>query len=494
MINRLTLLLTVFFSYYSTDSFAGFDYNENCRQAMVAVLDLRTQTARELLQKEHGSSPENGYVVYLEHYCDAVELIVTEDIGIYARIMENYDSRMVQIEELDDGSPVSSWLQAEMLFQTGLAQVKYGTRISGVYKMLSAYNRIREIRRNEPKFWQTLKLTGAFNIILSNIPPYMRWAADIFGFSGNQELGLYELKEYVRNASDIPGLAEEGIIMANLGFLLAGKEEDAFRFISSQDPLLLETALVKYIHSNSATFVYRNDIALKLLAAIDPAELQVPFYAIPYATGRCKLNHLELDAIIHLENFINNYKVEDYKKAACNRLSFAYFLKGDIDKYQEYRQKVFSIGQSLRDRDQEAILESSDPLMPHPGLLKARLLCDGGYFNEALAIMNSIDNESLAEKAYQVEFSYRLGRIFQLSGEKDKAIEALTKAFNDGKYEPLTFATRSALQLGRIYEEGKDKDQALKWYQNCLDTFDPSHTTAGVESSAQKAMRKLKGE
>ncbi len=33
---------------------------------------------------------------------------------------------------MDDGSPYNSWLQAEILFQTGLAQVKFGTRINGV--------------------------------------------------------------------------------------------------------------------------------------------------------------------------------------------------------------------------------------------------------------------------------------------------------------------------------------------------------------------------
>ena len=44
----------------------------------------------------------------------------------------------------------NSWLQAEMLFQTGLAQVKFGTRINGVYKMLSSYKRIKEHRKKYP--------------------------------------------------------------------------------------------------------------------------------------------------------------------------------------------------------------------------------------------------------------------------------------------------------------------------------------------------------
>jgi len=474
-------------------SFSNFDFNRNCQQAMQAILDLRLDDARLLIAEEKKLHPENGFTLYLEHYSDCIELIVTEDIQVYNRLIDSYSKRMSLLDKVDDGTPYSSWLQAEILFQTGLAQVKFGTRINGVTKMLSSFERIKSHRRKYPDFWQNRKLTGVFNIVLDNIPPFLRWAADLFGYTGDSLLGLYQLENYADQARNLPGLAEEGLIMVNLGYLLARDEEKAFETFKDIDPSLLEPVLVKYLYSNSATFVYRNDIALNILSGIDKSELQVGFYALPYATGRCKLNHLEPDAKVYLEDFIENYEVLDYKKAACNRLSYSYFLEGNMEKYEEYKAKVFSIGQTLRDRDQEAVLESSDPLLPHADLLRARFLCDGGYFDKALEMVNAIRPESMNEKAYRLEYHYRKGRILQLSGNVDQAIPELTRAYEEGKTEPATFATRAALYLGKIFEDRKEYALAVQWYERCLQTFSQEHTTQGVEESASKSLRRLKG-
>jgi len=471
---------------------ASFVFNSNCQQAMQAILDLKTSTAREILQKEKAANPENGYVIYLEHYCESIELIATEDVKIYEKLINKYEARMEQMNRMDDGSPQNKWLQAEILFQTGLAQVKFGTRINGVYKMLSSYKRIKAHRQEYPEFWQNQKLTGIFNIILNNIPPFLRWAADIFGFSGDSVLGIYQLHEYGKKARDICGLAEESVIMIDLGYLLTRQEDEAFKFMAGLDENVLNIALVKYLYSNSASFVYRNDLTIKLLSEIHKDELQVNFYALPYGMGRAKLNHLEKDARFYLEAFLNDYTVLDYKKAACNRISYCYLIEGNLQKYEEFRAKVLTVGQELRDRDREALLESSSSLIPHTGLLKARLLCDGGYFYQADSIMQSINPELLDQTAYQLEYYYRKGRIFQLTGKANPAIDEFSTAFFQGRSLPFTFATRSALQLGIIYEEMKNYSLALQWYNRCLESYSSFHTAEGVEQTAEKGRDRMK--
>jgi tetratricopeptide (TPR) repeat protein len=459
---------------------------------MQEALDLRIKDARLLIAEEKINHPHNGFAIYLEHYSKCIELIATEDIRVYEDIRDHYESRMEQMDDMDDGTPYNSWLQAEMLFQTGLAQVKFGTRINGVYKMLSSYERIKDHRKKYPQFWQNQKLTGIYNIILENIPPFLRWAADIFGFTGDAVLGLYQMEDYAIKAKGTPGLAEESVLMGNLGFLLARQEKEAFEFMASQDPELLKVTLAKYLYSNAASFVYRNDLTLKMLADIHQKDLQVNFYALPYATGRCKLNHLELDAKDYLHKFLDDYSVQDYKKAACNRLSLCYLLEGNMQKYEEYRAKVLTVGQALRDRDNEAILESSEALVPHIGLLKARLLCDGGYFEDAMGIMKSINTVQFTEVAYRLEYHYRMGRILQLSGQPEKAIRELVKSYNDGKSSPYTFATRSALYLGKIYEDRSEFDSATQWYEKCIEVYSSVHTTEGVRDEAEKAIKRLK--
>lgn len=487
------VLILHFVIFVSLNSFSGFDFNSNCQQAMRAALDLRLKDARSLIAGEKKQNPGNGYTIYLEHYCESVELIATEDIAVYEHLIDSYSDRMDELERLDDGTPVSKWLQAEILFQTGLAQLKFGTRINGATKILSSYERIKEHRRKYPQFYQNQKLTGIFNILLDNVPSFLKWAADLFGYSGDSTLGLFQLTDYAEKTKTIPGLAEDAMIMVNLGYLMARQEKEAFIYLDGQPTEMLSLTLPRYLYANAASFVYRNDKALKTLSEIDKSRLQVSFYALPYSLGRAKLNHLEKDANVFLEDFLSNYPVLDYKKATCNRLSFYYLIEGNLAKYEEYKEKVFTVGQDLRDRDREAMNESSDPVMPHAGLLKARLLCDGGYFAEALSILQPIDLTSLKEKSYLLEYYYRKGRIFQLDGHPDQAIQELTRSYEQGKTDPFTFATRSALYLGKIYEDRKDYANANQWYQKCLDIYSSVHTTEGVKVDAEKGLKRIKG-
>jgi len=96
----------------------------------------------------------------------------------------------------------------------------------------------------------------------------MRWATDIFGFTGNSELGIYQLSQYYERARGIPGLAEEAVLFTSLGYKLSWKDKEGFDFLAGQDEHLLSNTLVKYLYAMAATYTYRNDLALKLLAEI----------------------------------------------------------------------------------------------------------------------------------------------------------------------------------------------------------------------------------
>jgi len=255
----------------------------------------------------------------------------------------------------------------------------------------------------------------------------------------------------------------------------------------------LKNTLVKYLFASAATYNYRNDMAIKILSEIHQQEQQVNFYSLNYLTGRCKLNHVEKDADIYLKKYLETYPGLDYKKDACNRLSYHYLIQGDRRKYKEYRDMVSVVGQTLRDRDQEAMLEINSGIDPHPGLLTARLLCDGGYFDEALLIIKGIDPENLDHTAYRLEYYYRLGRIKQLTHHSAEAVAALTKSYDEGRSEPYTFATRAALQLARISEENNDYAMANEWYTRSISCWSSSHSTESLKDIAVKGAKRAKG-
>jgi len=422
----------------------------------------------------------------------APPLIITEDEGLYEELIDRHDERMDLLEEFDDGSSYSQWLQAEMLFYTGLAQIRFGSRFNGATKMISSYLKIKDHKDKYPQFWQNQKLTGIYNIIFDFIPPFMRWATSMFGLSGNAVLGLHQLESYVEISRSTPGLAEEAVLVTSLGYKLTWQEQKGLSFLENLPEELHQNTLVAYLYASTARFAYHNDLALELLEKLRRKDLQVDFYSLDYLSGRCKLNHLEMDANLYLQRYLDQYPGLDYKKDVCNRLSLYYLIQGDTARYKEYHARVASTGQALRDPDQDAALEGRTELMPDIDLLRARLLCDGGYFKEAMDALTKTDPRFLAEQAYRLEYYYRKGRILQLDGKTDQAIPELTRSYDEGSEAPYTFATRSALQLGKIYEEKNDRKNAALWYERCIKAYSSEHTTEGVKDMAEKGLKRVK--
>jgi tetratricopeptide (TPR) repeat protein len=68
----------------------------------------------------------------------------------------------------------------------------------------------------------------------------------------------------------------------------------------------------------------------------------------------------------------------------------------------------------------------------------------------------------------KAEFVYRLARIHDLMGSKEQAVKFYKTAIEVGKNLKGYFASRSALQIGLIYEERKDFSNAIVYYTTCL--------------------------
>jgi tetratricopeptide (TPR) repeat protein len=397
------------------------------------------------------------------------------------------------MEKLDRGTPDFEWLKAEMLFHAWLAQVWFGSRVSGAAKIFGSYRRIREHRQLHPEFWQNLKLAGMFNVMFDFIPTWMRRAADMFGLSGNSVLGMYQIETYCDSAAGCPGLAEEGILIAGLGYKMNQQELKGMDFLQRQPAGVMENTLIRYLYASAATYTYQNDLALEILGGIRENDLQMRFYSLDYITGRCMLNKLEPGANVPLERYLADYPGQDYRKDICFRLSCYYLIRGNLERYRHYHELIATTGETMRDRDQEALLEYRSGVVPHTDLLRARLLCDGGYYDRALAELSAIDPPELTETAHRLEFHYRKGRIYQQSGRNAEAIAELTRAYGNGKSLPYTFATRAALNLGRIYEESGDYRLAFDWYEHASRAWSEEHSAESVKDAAERGMERVKG-
>ncbi len=326
----ILFLLSVSPAFSQDKASSVYNFNDRCAEAYRDIFNLKTNTARKLLQKERRLHPENVMPFYLLQYCSMVELIVTEDESKYDSFKINYNEYRDTMDRADRSSPWYGLLAAGMKFQLGLAYMKFGSKLSGGTKIYSAYGIIRDNNKKFPGFRMNTELLGVFNILFSQIPPSVKWVARLIGLKGDRDTGLEQVRNYYEYVKDMPGFGEEALLFLNFSYKYTWDEEKGLKLFTQAPDELMKSLLVKYFYASACSFTYRNDKAIELMDSIRESKTEIPFYGLDYLYGRCKLNRLDKDANIYLTEFLVDYPGNDYKKDICNRLSYYYLLNDDV--------------------------------------------------------------------------------------------------------------------------------------------------------------------
>ena len=125
--------------------------------------------------------------------------------------------------------------------------------------------------------------------------------------------------------------------------------------------------------------------------------------------------------------------------------------------------------------DQKANRDAERQFVAHPVLLEARLLYDGGYYDQALDRIQSIKfPDDFSNTDNNVEYWYRKARILQALNKDIISIQlCFQKSYNYGKDSKASyFAPMSALQLALLYEKTGDIEKSILYFKECLDIKD----------------------
>ena len=212
-----------------------------------------------------------------------------------------------------------------------------------------------------------------------------------------------------------------------------------------------------------------------------------------FELAQIKLSHLELaEAIVHLQQFISNFKGKFYLKDVYLKLAWCYYLQGNMNAAEINRKNVIKKGAADSDADKKALKEAKTGIWPNTLLLKTRLLNDGGYNKEALALMAGKSSNDFGNPAEQLEFAYRYARILDDIGSKDAAVKAYDVAIALGKNRTEHYAARAALQTGMIYEEKGQKQKAIEYYELCIAMDDHDYKNS-IDQRAKAGIERCKG-
>lgn len=471
---------------------AHFDFNANCIKAYQAILQLKLNEAKQIINKEKKQNPDNGIPILLDNYVDYFTILTTESKTDYERLKGNRSIRLNILEEQSENSPYYLFAQAEINIQWALLKGKFQDYFSAALDINRADGLLKKNVEKYPNFLPNKKGIALINIVLGAVPANLKGILKTVGLYGNIQSGVKDLEQLINvlPKTNYAFYRDEVIFFYAFAETEAVKNKSNYPKIINYLALLHNASLLKnYLQGYVSVKNFRNDDALNYLLNRPQGNQYNNFEAIDYMIGNAKLNKLDTDANPYLLKYIKEYRGLNYIKDAYLKLAYCYLLKGEIANYHLYIKLVQNKGNVLIEKDKQALREAIDAA-PNIDLLKARLLFDGGYFNKALQKLKDKNADSFSIVRDKIEYYYRLGRIYDESDKDNEALVYYQKAINIGKTTTYYYAANAALFIGLIYENKNDKTKAKLFYNQAIAMKHHEYQNS-IESKAKEGLKRV---
>lgn len=472
-----------------------FDFSDSCRKAYQEIIRLRLTSGQKILDGEKKNHPDNLIPYFLENYIDFFVLYFNEDPLEYQARKENLDKRIRRMNQGPPSSPYFLFTKAVIHFQWAAVKIKFGENWDAGWEFRRSFLQISENKKIFPSFQPSAMLLGAMEVAAGTIPPGYKWLSGLLGIRGSIREGIQTLQQFISNADPSALLFREEAIFyyLYLQFYIGNKQKEVFEFVRENKLDTKNNYLFAFLTANLAVNAQQSGLAENIISlkARDTSYLIMP--AWDFEMGSAKLNHLDPGAGDYLDRFNRDFKGKFYVKDVLQKLSWFYFLRGDEARAMQYRQLIFKKGNTDTEADKQALKEARSGKWPDKILLKARLLDDGGYFNESLSQLYGKSSSDFADPDDQVEFAYRLGRIYDDLDRDDEALAAYLTTIKKGAALKTYYAARAALQTGYIYEKRGNCLLAIAYYEKCIGMKDHDYKNS-LDQKAKSGISRCKNE
>jgi hypothetical protein len=488
-------LFLLFFFPFPGHGEKHFDFNNNCQQAYRAIVQLRLDPAARILEAEKKRDPDNLIPVFLENYIDFFILFFNEDPVEYEHRKDGLDKRIELMSEGPESSPFNLFTRSIIHFQWAAVKIKFGHNWDAGWAFRRSFLESRECEKKFPGFGPAVMLSGTMQVAAGTIPDGYKWLSSLLGIRGNVTTGMQQLERFLAGGDPWALLYRDEAVFyyLYLQFYIQNKRSEVFAFIRQNKLDIKNNHLYTYLAANLCINDHQSGLAAHILKQRSnaPDYLDMPVWDLEM--GYASLNHLEPDAHIYLERFLQRFQGRFYVKDANQKLSWYYYLKEDMQKADSFRVLTIRKGSAESDADKQALKEARSGRWPNKILLRSRLLSDGGYFGEALKSLQGMSTSDFALPEEKCELAYRLGRIYDGLDRGDEAIAAYLTTIKTGESLKEYYAARAALQTGYIYEQRGDRAKAIAFFEKCLSLKDHDYKNS-LDQRAKAGIARCKGE
>ncbi len=494
-LQKITLLFSFFLLSVGLYASGHFAFTAEARRAYDLATSLRLDEARQQIALLQQNDPHNLTAYHLENYIDFFTIFINEDKEEFQRLEKNKAARIQKLKSGDSASPYYLFAQAEVKLQWALARLKFEEYFTALLEIKSAYKLLEKNQRRFPDFVANQKSLAIMHAMIGTVPDQYRWGVKLLsGMEGTIDQGRRELEEvidYARRNDDFIFGQEAVVLYAFLMLHLNNDSAAAWEVIRSGQLDPTNNPLACFALANLAMRTGRNAEAIRLLENRPKGSEYHPFHYLDYTLGLAKLRRLDPDADVYLLRYVRNFKGQNYIKEAYQKLAWHQLLQNNVDGYKKHMTNCQQYGHAMVEGDKNALREAKSRRIPHPDLLKARLLFDGGYYQKGYELLQQKKATHFDTLKDQLEWYYRLGRLTHRLHRYPEAIRYYQTTINEGKDQPWFYACNAALQTARIHELQQEYQLARTHYKQCL-SIHPDQYRNGLHQQAKAGLNRLK--
>jgi hypothetical protein len=482
--------------FISIPAYSKFNFTPQIENAYGDFLKLKLSKGQKLIQQAINEEPDNGVAIYIANYGDIIQLMISEDPSLYAKLQKNEEVRISEIKALEASSPYYLFAQAEIKLQWAFVKLKFGDEGSAALNLKQAYQLLEKNKKKFPDFIPNKKSSGLLNVLIGSVPDKYIWIVNLVGMSGNVSAGINMLDQVI-NSNSVFKLeaAIYKTMVENYILVKDNKDRASIKNLWVANP---DNLLLNFLYSSILLKSGKDEEGLKVLSSRPASEayIYIPFTEV--MLGDIYIHKGDyVKARNYYMTFLNNYKGENFIKDSYYKIFLTYFLANENEQAELCIQKILANGQELSDADKHAQKFARKKEYPDKILMKARLLSDGGYYPEALEEIAQFKttNSTLVKNA--IEYLYRQARIYHNMEDYQKAIHFYVSTISlseTAKKESPTvvyyFAPNSALQLGYIYRKFKNKEVARQYFKMALSYHDYEYKNS-IDNKAKGALEAL---
>ncbi|WP_255593781.1 DUF3808 domain-containing protein [Pontibacter sp. HSC-14F20] len=466
-------------------------YSPAVRQAYEASISLRIPEGRRLIQQELLYNPGNAAALLIANQQDFLTWAIQQNPEVYAGILARQEKRLQQLSSLTDNSVWVGYALAEVRLQIALSKLLQGNKLGAAWDLRQAYLQYTANSRLYPDFLPNRKTLGALQVLIGSVPDSYRVLLNIIGMQGSIKTGMANLKAAATKSN--PFQEEAQLLLALLQHLVNPEANDvaaeAVLKLSRQSP---DNLLFSFAAMHVLKKTRKSDVALQVY--LDRPQ-QTGYLAFPY------LHHMAADLYLYKGDFSNSvksnqlflsqHKGEHYLKAANYKLYLAHWLGGQGQQAEKHHNQITQQGRTEMDEDAYAARFVKEQSQPNRYLMLARLQYDGGYYQEALQVINKMPLRPETIPAERAEYFYRKARIHHSMENLPEAKRYYEQAIESSQHTSLYFAPYAALQLGYIYQEEQKPQTARQWYTKALSYKGHTYKNS-IDGKAKLALQTLK--